>query len=49
MTAARVNEPPPSLSFNFAGAFQQAGVEIENVAGERFAPGRAAEQQRISR
>ncbi len=46
MIGRAVRLPPPLSLAEFHGAFEQAAVEIENVAGIRLAAGGAAEKQR---
>ena len=46
MIGSAVSEPPPSLVGQLAGPLEQPRVEVEDVARERLAARRAAQQQR---
>ena len=46
MIGSAVSEPLPYFSLTRGGAFQQAAVQIEHIAGIRFAAGRALQHQR---
>ena len=46
MMGRAVSEPPPQLRAQVRGALEQARVDVEDVAGEGFAAGRPAQQQR---
>ena len=46
MIGSAVSEPEPLSSFSLAAPLQQAGVEVEDVAGIGFAARRAAQQER---
>ena len=46
MIGNAVSDPPPSSSRELRGAFQEAAVEVEDVARIGLTPRRAAEQQR---
>ena len=46
MIGRAVSEPPPSAVAEPARALEQAGVEVEDVARERLAARRAAQQER---
>ena len=46
MIGSAVSEPPPSSSRQLARALEQPRVEVEDVARERLAARRAAQQQR---
>ena len=45
MMGSAVSEPPPQLLAQVRRPFEQARVDVENVAGKRFATGRAAQQE----
>ena len=46
MIGSAVSEPPPLLVGQLAGPLEQPGVQVEDVAGERLAARRPAQQQR---
>ena len=46
MIGSAVSEPEPIVLVELGGALEQAGVQIEHVAGIGFAARRAAQQQR---
>ena len=46
MIGRAVSEPPPRSSLQMGGAFEHPRVDVEDVAGEGFASGRSAKQQR---
>ena len=46
MIGSAVSEPPPQLLLHLRRALEQPRVQVEDVAGIRFAARRAAEQQR---
>ena len=46
MIGSAVSEPLPYFSLDARGAFEQAAVQIEHVAGIRFAAGRTLQHQR---
>ena len=46
MIGSAVSEPPPRSSLQMGGALEQPRVDVEDVAGEGFASGRSAKQER---